>query len=61
MEDINERLEDMLAEMKEIGQRPASSRGGNYNNLLDYNAARERILCLCLAAIESGYRFRKEE
>ena len=57
---IDERLEALVAEMKEIGQRPAPSRGGYYNNLLDYNATRERILCLCLAAMESGYRFKKE-
>ena len=60
MDGINESLEALVAEMKEIGQRPAPSNGGDYNNLLDYNAARERILCLCLEALEAGYRFKKE-
>ena len=60
MDDINERLEVLVAEMKEIGSRPAPFRGGSLNNFLDYNATRERILCLCLTALESGYRFKKE-
>ena len=59
--DINERLEALVAEMNEIGQRPAPSKGGNYNNLLLYRERREQLLEIFLEAFESGYRFKKEE
>lgn len=61
MEDINERLEALVAEMKEIGQRPAPSNGGDYNNLLLYRERREQLLEIFLAMFENGYRFKKED
>lgn len=61
MDDINERLEALVDEMKKIGARPAPHCGGSLNNLLDYRSTREHILELCLEALEAGYRFKKEE
>ena len=60
VDDINERLEDLVDKMKKIGDRPAPHCGGSLNNILDYNSIRERILELCLEALRAGYRFKKE-
>lgn len=56
--DINEKLESMVATMKEIGERSAPSNGVN---LLLYREQRERLLEAFLGAFESGYRLTKEE
>lgn len=56
MADINKEIESMIAEMREIGQLPATCRGGNRNNLIRYQDLKCKILERFLSAFESGYR-----
>lgn len=56
MTEINQEIENMIAEMREIGQLPATCRGGNRNNLIRYQDLKCKILERFLSAFESGYR-----
>ena len=55
MDNINQDMERMVAEMREVEELPAPSKGGNYNNLLRYNEMRERILKKFMSAFDAGY------
>lgn len=55
MDNINQDIERMVAEMREVEELPAPSKGGNYNNLLRYNEMRERILKKFMSAFDAGY------
>lgn len=55
--DINTEIIREIEKMKTLGKTEAPIKGGNINNLLDYDACRRRILEKCLAAFEEGYRF----
>lgn len=61
MADINETFEIMIAEMQRYGATPAPSKGGSYNNLLQYRETREKIIDRFLAAFAEGYRLGKED
>lgn len=61
MADINETFEIMIAEMQQYGASPAPSKGGSYNNLLQYRETREKIIDRFLAAFAEGYRLGKED
>ena len=56
MTEINQEIENMIAEMRVIGQLPAPCRGGNRNNLIKYQDLECKILERFLSAFESGYR-----
>lgn len=56
MTDANKEIESIIAEMREIGQLPATCRGGNRNNLIRYQDLKCKILERFLSAFESGYR-----
>lgn len=56
MADINQEIEQIVAEMREVGKQAAPCKGGNYNNLLRYNELRERILSKFLEAFDTGGR-----
>ena len=56
MADINQEMEHLVAEMKEIGQRPVLGRGGDWNDLLRYKELREQALKKFLPAFAAGYR-----
>ena len=53
MKDINERIELLIAEMNEIGKIEKLT----YNDLIDYNLTKEKILELFLSAFSEMYRF----
>lgn len=55
MDNINQDMARMVAEMREVGELPAPSKGGSHNNLLRYNEMRERILEKFLSAFDAGY------
>ena len=55
MDNINKDMARMVAEMREVGELPAPSKGGSHNNLLRYNEMRERILEKFLSAFDAGY------
>ena len=61
MADINETFEIMIAEMQRYGATPAPSKGGSYNNLLQYRETRDKIIDRFLAAFAEGYRLGKED
>ena len=61
MADINETFEIMIAEMQRYGATPAPSKGGSYNNLLQYRETRDKIIDRFLAAFSEGYRLGKED
>ena len=56
MADINQEIEQIVAEMREVGKQAAPCKGGNYNNLLRYNELRERILSKFLEVFDAGGR-----
>ena len=56
MADINQEIEQIVAEMREVGKQAAPCKGGNYNNLLRYNELRERILSKFLEVRDTGGR-----
>lgn len=56
MTEINQEIENMIAEMRVIGQLPAPCRRGNRNNLIKYQDLKCKILERFLSAFESGYR-----
>ena len=56
MTEINQETENMIAEMRVIGQLPAPCRRGNRNNLIKYQDLKCKILERFLSAFESGYR-----
>ena len=56
MADINQEIEQIVAEMREVGKQAAPCKGGNYNNLLRYNELRERILRKFLEVFDTGGR-----
>ena len=56
MADINQEIEQIVAEMRKVGKQAAPCKGGNYNNLLRYNELRERILSKFLEAFDAGGR-----
>lgn len=56
MVDINQEIEQLVAEMREVGKQAAPCKGGNYNNLLRYSELRERILSKFLEAFDAGGR-----
>ena len=55
MDNINKDMARMVAEMREVGELPAPSKGGSHNNLLRYNEMRERIFEKFLSAFDAGY------
>ena len=56
MADINQEIEQIVAEVREVGKQAAPCKGGNYNNLLRYNELRERILSKFLEVFDTGGR-----
>ena len=58
MADINQEMEHLVEEMREIGKRPAPSKGGSCNNLLKYNELQMQILKKFLDAYDTGYRLK---
>lgn len=56
MADINQEIEQIVAEMREVGKQAAPCKGGNCNNLLRYNELRERILSKFLEVFDTGGR-----
>ena len=60
MADINQEIDQIVAEMREVGKQAAPCKGGNYNNLLRYNELRERILSKFLEVFDTGGRLEKE-
>lgn len=56
MADINQEIEQIVAEMREVGKQAAPCKGGNHNNLLRYNELRERILSKFLEVFDTGGR-----
>lgn len=56
MADINQEIEQIVAEMREVGKQAAPCKGGNHNNLLRYNELRERILSKFLEVFDAGGR-----
>ena len=56
MADINQEIDQIVAEMREVGKQAAPCKGGNYNNLLRYNELRERILSKFLEVFDTGGR-----
>lgn len=56
MVDINQEIEQLVVEMREVGKQAAPCKGGNYNNLLRYNELQERILSKFLEAFDAGGR-----
>lgn len=57
--DINAEIQKLVEEMREVGRRPAPSRGGNYNDMIRYDALRREILERFLEAWDDGYRLGK--
>ena len=56
MADINTEFICLIAEMRRLGNTPAPSKGGSFNNLLRYRETREKILDRFLDAFVAGYR-----
>lgn len=56
MENLNLKILRMISEMREIGKRPAPSKGGNYNDMLEYRRMQENIFCAVVDAFDDGYR-----
>ena len=56
MADINQEIEQIVAEMREVGKQAAPCKGGNHNNLLRYKELRERILSKFLEVFDAGGR-----
>lgn len=56
MADINQEIEQIVAEMREVGKQAAPCKGGNHNNLLRYNELRGRILSKFLEVFDAGGR-----
>lgn len=56
MADINQEIEQIVAEMREVGKQAAPCKGGNFNNLLRYKELRERILSKFLEVFDTGGR-----
>lgn len=59
MMDINAEIQKLVEEMREVGRRPAPSRGGNYNDMIRYGEMREQILTRFLDAWGDEYRLKK--
>lgn len=56
MNNINQDMVRMIAEMREVGKLPAPCKGGDYNNKLRYIELRGQILDKFLSAFDAGYR-----
>ena len=54
MDNINQDMARMVAEMRKVGELPAPSKGGSQNNLLRDNEMRERSLDKFLSAFDAG-------
>lgn len=59
-EELNERVKSLIADMEEIGARPAYLRGGSYNDYLEYGRLKDLIAKECIEAFKAGFRFGKE-
>ena len=59
MMDVNDELQQLVESMREVGRRPAPSRGGNYNDMIRYDELRREILERFLDAWGDGYRLGK--
>ena len=53
-EELNERVKSLIADMEEIGARPA------YNDYLEYGRLKDLIAKECIEAFKAGFRFEKE-
>lgn len=60
IEELNERVKSLIADMEEIGARPAYLRGGSYNDYLEYGRLKDLIAKECIEAFKAGFRFGKE-
>ena len=59
-EEPNERVKSLIADMEEIGARPAYLRGGSYNDYLEYGRLKDLIAKECIEAFKAGFSFEKE-
>lgn len=59
-EELNERVKSLIADMEEIGARPAYLRGGSYNDYLEYGRLKDLIAKECIESFKAGFRFEKE-
>lgn len=54
---LNEKLENIVQKIDEVGSRPDYKRGGNYNDRVEYERLRNIFCNLCLNAFKEGRRF----
>lgn len=59
-EELNERVKSLISRMEEVGARPSYTRGGSYNDFLEYGRLKELIAKECIDAFKAGFRFEKE-
>lgn len=60
-EKMNAAIKDMISKMDEIGAWPSYTKGGNYNDFVEYERLNNLIAERCIEAFKAGYCFRAEE
>lgn len=59
-EELNERVKSLISRMEKVGARPSYTKGGSYNDFLEYGRLKDLIAEECIDAFKAGFRFEKE-
>ena len=57
---MNAEIESLIQTMEEIGERPSYTKGGSYNDYLEYGRLKSIIAEKCIQAFKMGLHFGAE-
>ena len=60
-DELNGQIKDLISRMEEVGARPSYTKGGSYNDFLEYGRLKDLIAERCIEAFRAGFRFAGKE
>ncbi len=58
---LNGQIKNLISKMEEVGTRPSYTKGGSYNDFLEYGRLKDLIAEQCIEAFRAGFRFDGKE
>lgn len=60
-DELNGQIKNLISKMEEVGARPSYTKGGRYNDFLEYGRLKDLIAERCIEAFRAGLQFSGKE
>lgn len=60
-DELNGQIKNLISRMEEVGARPSYTKGGSYNDFLEYGRLMDLIAERCIEAFRVGFQFSGKE